>query len=148
MSIRRKPETDYFADEETERGIKDMRIRAYDEYLDIVSKMYFEGFGETPTEIFQKLSKASDANATEVGPLGGMLTSPYRENEVLDDWSLKDIALFIGAITRFGREWSEIRQIVQNKTDLQLTDFYYGVWKRSRIYPLWKKTRKQKGLEY
>lgn len=131
-------------DEELERNIDELRIRAYDDYFQLVGEMYFgdQGF----EELIQSAKNEQDDKL--MGPVGGILTSAYRENEVLDSWTPYDIALFIGAITRYGRDWQDLRTALPHKSHQELTDFYYGVFKGLRIYPAWKKTRKLKGLEY
>ena len=129
-----------FTDDELERNIEELRVRAYDDYFQLVGEMYFGDIG------FEELAKNEDDKFS--GPVGGLLTSPYRENEVIDSWTPFDIALFIGAITRYGRDWQDLLTALPHKSHQELTDFYYGVFKGLRIYPAWKKTRKLKGLEY
>ena len=82
-------------------------------------------------------------------PLEGLslLESPYRKTEVLDSWTPLEIALFIGGITRFGRDWELIKSLLPNKTAPELAQFYYSVWKGSDMCIAWRKLRKQRGLE-
>ena len=139
-----KPQSFAFTDEELERNIDELRIRAYDDYFQLVGEMYF---GDNGFEELNKMAKFEQDDKL-LGPVGGVLTSPYRENEVIDSWTPFDIALFIGAITRYGRDWQDLQAALPHKSHQELTDFYYGVFKGLRIYPAWKKTRKLKGLEY
>ena len=134
-------------DEEFRKGIEVMRVRAYDEYLQLCSDMYFGNLGETHSERLVTL-EAIEAEPNELnGPVGGILTSPYRTKEVLDHWTPKDVALFIAAITRFGRDWEAVHKVLPHKRHADFTDFYFSVWKCSKMYSQWKKIRKQRGLE-
>lgn len=133
-------------DDELTRTIIGMRHRAYDEYLGIVSDMYFGSLGESPDEVINSLRDISAEPGKLEGPIGGVLTSPYRNTEILDNWTLKDIALFVAAITRFGRDWAMVGDVLPHKSHRDFVDFYFGVWKCSKMYKNWKKTRKQKGL--
>ena len=76
-----------------------------------------------------------------------LLRSEFRKPEVIDSWTPLEIALFIAGITRFGRDWESIKSILPNKTAMNLSEFYYSVWKDSAMYSAWKKIRKQRGLE-
>ena len=134
-------------DEEIFKAIDAMRNRAYDDFLKLVSEMYFGNLGETPAEIREGLANIENAENELKGPVGGILTSPYRTKEVIDNWTPKDVALFIAAITRFGRDWGSVGKVLPHKRHADFTDFYFGVWKCSKMYSQWKKIRKQRGLE-
>lgn len=134
-------------DEEFRKGVEAMRIRAYDEYFELCSDMYFGNLGDSHSERVTGLNEI-EGTANELnGPVGGILTSPYRTKEVLDHWSPKDVALFIAAITRFGRDWAAVQKVLPHKRHADFTDFYFSVWKCSKMYSQWKKIRKQRGLE-
>jgi hypothetical protein len=75
------------------------------------------------------------------------LKSSFRKTEVIDSWNPLDIALFIAGITRFGRDWGSVKALLPHRTSMELSQFYYSVWKGSRMYISWKKIRKQRGLE-
>ena len=135
------------ADEELIKGLEAMRVRAYEDYLQLCSDMYFGNLGESHADILKSLSTI-EAEPNELnGPIGGILTSPYRIKEILDHWTPKDVALFIAAITRFGRNWEAVHKVLPHKRHADFTDFYYSVWKGSKMYGQWKKIRKQRGLE-
>jgi hypothetical protein len=76
-----------------------------------------------------------------------ILKSSYRKQEVADIWSPLDIALFIAGITRFGRDWESVKSILPNKSAPELSQFYYTIWKGTRMHIAWRKLRKQRGLE-
>ena len=132
-------------DDETCKGIEAMRLRAYEDYLQTVSDMYFAGYGETAEEVFNGLRNVQESALN--GPIGGVLTSRFRNPEVIDSWAPKDIALFIAAITRFGRDWDSVGKVLPHKSQRDFVDFYFCVWKCSKLYRNWKKMRKQRGLE-
>lgn len=149
-------------EEELERNVEELRVKAYEDYFQIVGEMYF-GAAAQESELerhFQRLLMAEGSshgalNGADqrmkdgvLGEVGGVLTSEFRESEVVDNWTPLEIALFIGAITRYGRDWKDLQSALPGKSHQELTDFYYGVFKGLRIYPAWKKTRKLKGLEY
>ena len=145
-AVAEQPRLAYAAlEEEVVRNIDELRIRAYDDYLQLVTEMYL---GDKGFEELFRLAQLPQPVHGLLGPVGGVLTSPYRQKEVLDFWSPFDISLFVGAITRYGRDWRDIQTALPHKSHAELTDFYYGVFKGLRIYPVWKKVRKLKGLEY
>ena len=103
----RKPEelgSLVLTEEDLERNVHDLRLRACDEYLQLVGEMYF---GEDGVEQLLRTVRGKCDSGPLGGELAGTLTSVYREKEVLDDWTPLDIALFVGAITRFGRDWQD-----------------------------------------
>ena len=77
----------------------------------------------------------------------GLLQSKFRKTEIIDSWNPLDVALFIAGITRFGRDWKSVKALLPHRTSMELSEFYYSVWKGSRMYFSWKKIRKQRGLE-
>lgn len=76
-----------------------------------------------------------------------LLKSNFRKREVIDSWNPLDTALFIAGITRFGRDWASVKSLLPHKSSMELSQFYYSVWKGSKMYFTWKKIRKQRGLE-
>ena len=135
------------ADDELVKALEVMRVRAYEDYFQLCSDMYFGNLGETQADVVKSLASI-EATPNELhGPIGGILTSPYRVKEVLDHWTPKDVALFIAALTRFGRNWEAVHKVLPHKRHADFTDFYYSVWKGSKMYGQWKKIRKQRGLE-
>ena len=76
-----------------------------------------------------------------------LLSSQHRKPEVIDSWNPLDIALFVAGITRFGRDWERIKSILPHRSAMELSQFYYSVWKGSTMYFAWKKIRMQRGLE-
>ena len=76
-----------------------------------------------------------------------LLKSRFRKPEVCDSWSPLDIALFIAGISRFGRDWESVKSILPHKSAPQLSQFYYTVWKGTKMHIAWRKIRKQRGLE-
>jgi hypothetical protein len=115
-----------------------------DNYLRVVSDAYLLSLERDPEERLEVLLDRSSGKAQEAI---GMLRSEYRKSEVIDSWSPLEIALFIAGITRFGRDWESIKSILPSKSAVDMSQFYYSVWKGSSMYSVWKKARKQRGLE-
>ena len=147
MASKRSTKADEAATEEFEKGLEAMRVRAYDEYFQLCSDMYFGNLGGSIEQVRAGLDAIEKEPNELKGPVGGILTSPYRTVEILDDWTPIDVALFIAAITRFGRDWEAVHRVLPHKKHADFTDFYFSVWKCSKMYSQWKKIRKQRGLE-
>ena len=119
------------------------KIDLIDRHFRICNDMYLMSVSPKIDERFERLVTEPNVarHAIEV------LKSKYRKSEVLDAWTPLDIALFIAGITRFGREWESVKSIIPHKSAPELSQFYYTVWKGSRMYHHWKRNRKQRGLE-
>ncbi len=114
-----------------------------DQYLRICNDMYLMNISPGIDGRFDKLIN-EPGRAREAIDL---LKSSYRKGEVCDSWSPLDIALFIAGITRFGRDWESVKSILPNKSAPELSQFYYTVWKGTKMHIAWRKIRKQRGLE-
>ena len=119
------------------------RITMLDRYLRICSDMYLLNMSPSVEERFRTLVSEPRAARDAIA----LLKSQYRKSEVLDGWTSVDIALFVAGITRFGRDWESVKSILPHKSAPELSQFYYSVWKGSRMYLNWKRIRKQRGLE-
>mmetsp|Transcript_53971 Transcript_53971/g.69300 ORF Transcript_53971/g.69300 Transcript_53971/m.69300 type:complete len:226 (-) Transcript_53971:50-727(-) len=69
----------------------------------------------------------------------GLLTSPLRRITVMEMWSPRQIALFEGAISIYGKNFKKCQEIIENKTVKEVVEFYY-VWKMTSHYDKWKQT--------
>ena len=114
-----------------------------DRYFQISGDAYLLNVADS-REQGLRLFVSSPETATEAI---SFLRSEFRKAEVIDSWSPHEIALFIAAITRFGRDWESIKSVLPTKTAMDLSQFYYSVWKGSQMYLTWKKIRKQRGLD-
>jgi hypothetical protein len=69
---------------------------------------------------------------------------PFRKRSPIEEWSLKEIALFESGIAAFGKDFHRIaKECVKTKATNQLVDFYYRVWKKSAHYQTWKKSEQK-----
>jgi len=114
-----------------------------DRYLRICSDMYILNTSASIEERFRTLITEPRAARDAIG----LLKSQYRKSEILDAWTPFDVALFVAGITRFGRDWESVKSILPHKSASELSQFYYSVWKGSRMNHNWKRIRKQRGLE-
>lgn len=114
-------------------------------YIRISSDAYLLNVGADIDTRFAALLDPSLHKPREA--IDHMKASQYRKPEVIDSWTPFEIALFIAGITRFGRDWERLKSLLPSKSAMDLSQFYYSVWKGSRMYSVWKKTRKQRGLE-
>jgi hypothetical protein len=119
------------------------RVTNFNQYIHICQDAYLLNLSGSQDERLELLvNQPQTANeAIE------LLQSSYRKNEVIDSWSPLEIALFIAGITRFGRDWESIKSILPSKSAMELSQFYYSVWKGSKMYGTWKRLRKQRGLD-
>ncbi len=126
-----------------EEPLLEKRGDLIDRHLRICNDMYLMSVSANIDERFERLVTEPGVARAAID----LLKSDYRKNEVLDKWTPLDMALFIAGITRFGREWESVKSIIPHKSAPELSQFYYSVWKGSRMYHQWKKSRKQRGLE-
>ena len=103
--------------------------------------------GEALVSKYVRIARDMYVLENDVGGSLDLLESPFRKPQVLDSWTPLEIALFIGGITRFGRNWESIKSLLPNKSAPEMASFYYSVWKGSKPYFAWKRIRKQRGLE-
>ena len=126
-----------------EDSTAEMKAALLDRYLRICSDMYLLNISPSIEERYRTLATEPQAARDAIS----LLKSQYRKSEILDGWSSVDVALFIAGITRFGRDWESVKSILPHKSAPELSQFYYSVWKGSRMYLNWKRIRKQRGLE-
>ena len=119
------------------------RIQQIDDYIHISQDAYLLGLAGSQDERLEILVNQPQSAAQAID----LLQSSYRKQEVIDSWSPLEIALFIAGITRFGRDWESMKSILPSKSAMDLSQFYYSVWKGSKMYGTWKKLRKQRGLD-
>ena len=119
------------------------RLQQIDNYIHISQDAYLLALGGSQDERLDILVN-QPRSATQAIEL---LQSSFRKSEVIDSWSPLEIALFIAGITRFGRDWESMKSILPMKSAMDLSRFYYSVWKGSKMYGTWKKLRKQRGLD-
>ena len=121
----------------------DSRVELIDRYLRICSDMYLLNLSTSIDERYRSLITEPRAARDAIE----LLKSEYRKPEILDTWTSVDVAHFVAGITRFGRDWESVKAILPHKSAPELSQFYYSVWKGSRMYYSWKRIRKQRGLE-
>ena len=127
----------------SEKSDPDPRVELLDRYLRICSDMYLLNLSPSIDERYRSLITEPRAARDAIE----LLKSEYRKPEILDTWTSIDVALFVAGITRFGRDWESVKSILPHKSAPELSQFYYSVWKGSRMYYSWKRIRKQRGLE-
>jgi len=66
-----------------------------------------------------------------------LIKSPIRKPNVLENWTLREIALFECGICEQGKDFYQIAKIIQTKTTKDCVEFYYH-WKRSSHYHMFK----------
>jgi len=121
----------------------DPRKQLIDRHLRISNDMYLLNIHPNIEERFRLLVNEPGASRKAID----LLKSKYRKPEIVDSWTPVDVSLFIAGITRFGRDWESVKSILPHKSAPELSQFYYSVWKGSRMYYNWKRIRKQRGLE-
>jgi hypothetical protein len=77
---------------------------------------------------------------THVNSLGIVLL-PIRRKNVLEQWTLHEIAVFESAICLHGKRFDLISPLLQHKTTADVIAFYYA-WKNSVHAKRWKETYK------
>ena len=127
----------------TPEQLEAAKTHLVNKYLRVCNDAYFLNISSDLDERLNTMLNSPGAAREALA----LLQSPFRKPEVIDSWTPLDIALFIAGITRFGRDYESIKAILPNKTAVELSQFYYSVWKGSRMYFAWKKIRKQRGLE-
>lgn len=123
--------------------LEDTRSSLINNYLRVCSDAYLLNIAGDPDARLEALVNTPGVAREAIT----LLQSQYRKAEVIDSWNPLDVALFIAGITRFGRDWESIKTILPDRSSMELSQFYYSVWKGSRMYFAWKKIRKQRGLE-
>lgn len=68
----------------------------------------------------------------------GVLMSPCRRPNALENWCPREVAVFEGAIALYGKDFRTIQRFVQTKSTKEIIDFYY-LWKMSSHYVEWKR---------
>lgn len=127
----------------TSEQLEAAKIQLINKFIRICNDAYFLNLSNDPDTRLDILVNTPGAAREAIE----LLRSPFRKPEVIDSWTPLDVALFVAGITRFGRDWESIKSILPNKSAMELSQFYFSVWKGSRMYASWKKIRKQRGLE-
>ena len=118
-----------------------IRLRLLNKYCRIVNDMYLAYSGVSTEESYQHLVQGGADDMLR------FLNSVERPVEPLENWTPHEVALFIGAVTRYGRDWESVKTIIPGKTSMDLTMFYYSVFKNSKMYDCWRKVRRQRKLD-
>ena len=126
-----------------EDAVTEQKVALLDRYLRICSDMYLLNVAPNFEKRFVNLISEPGTARDSIA----LLKSQYRKSEILDGWTSVDVALFIAGIARFGRDWESVKSILPHKSAPELSQFYYSVWKGSRMYLNCKRIRKQRGLE-
>ena len=64
--------------------------------------------------------------------------SALRKPLGVEQWTLKEVAVFEAGITRWGKDFERIARALPGKRTNEVVAFYYGSWKFSRHYYMWK----------
>lgn len=123
--------------------VEKARIQLINNYFRVCTDAYLLNICRDPDTRLESFINSPDAASQAIK----FLQSEYRKSEVIDSWNPLDIALFIAGVTRFGRDWESVKAILPHRSAMELSQFYYSVWKGSKMYFSWKKIRKQRGLE-
>merc|ERR1712048_745250 len=66
-----------------------------------------------------------------------LIKSPIRKPSVLDNWTMREIALFECGICYQGKDFYQISKLIETKTCNECVEFYYH-WKHSGHYQMFK----------
>jgi hypothetical protein len=123
--------------------VEKARVQLINRYIRVCTDAYLLNISKDPDIRLESFVNSADSASQAIR----FLQSEYRKSEVIDTWNPLDIALFIAGVTRFGRDWESVKAILPHRSAMELSQFYYSVWKGSKMYFSWKKIRKQRGLE-
>lgn len=66
-----------------------------------------------------------------------LIKSPIRKPNILDNWTMREIALFECGICYQGKDFYQIAKLIETKTTNEVVEFYYH-WKLSGHYQMFK----------
>mmetsp|Transcript_56107 Transcript_56107/g.127437 ORF Transcript_56107/g.127437 Transcript_56107/m.127437 type:complete len:247 (+) Transcript_56107:70-810(+) len=103
-----------------------------DDYLNACSRMI------VPPVVFGRYGMGPGEILVERPNLLGLIQSPLRRPSVMERWSPLEVVTFEGAISLYGKHFSEVQRAVKTKNTKEVVEFYY-VWKMTSHYDKWKR---------
>ncbi len=122
---------------------QEARATMINRYVRVCSDMYHFGIAEDVNQRIEILLNSGNAAKDAIS----FLKLQYRRAEVIDSWSPLEMALFTAGVARFGRDWQSLKSILPHKSALEMSKYYYSVWKGSNVGEASRKLRKQRGLD-
>ena len=116
----------------------------FEALLDVVSRRYFP----QNNNVGQEAKSGSNPEFMSPGFAGlqgsvrksslGVLLLPINRANVVDRWSVHEIATFEAAICIYGKEFHKISRVLDTKSTKEIVEFYYS-WKKTSHYKAWKR---------
>ena len=66
------------------------------------------------------------------------LLSPLRRRRVLEQWSVREVAVFEVGMCQRPKDFAAISRLIGSKSTNEVVHFYYSAWKQSQHYRTWK----------